>query len=301
MSRVLRVLPLGGCQVHNPLNALHKERLVDASAFKSMGFRRTPVSVTMATTRQLAAYLVGDLELPDWFKSVTWEQVEGLAPSIQVIRDQDYAFLEFFTTQEICVRGLYLNNNTFQSAVIGELAKIGPEEARLGRLWLNDGVFKQQEGLREQYARDITAILPIRSQRDEWLHMAIDEARGVTFALPERIAMLEEVGKYLQIPMALCVHVFKYLSDARPVSWPPDFITESLALAEASKLPIFNPAPMVERLGVAEVLGSDSRHYRPDRYLVVGHEMLHFLNRLTGNNIGFSHKPAPHFSVQQIV
>jgi len=280
MSSPLRLIPFGGCQIHNPMSALQKQGGVEGRAYRKMGFRRTPLAVTIGATQQLSRYLTGEIELPVWLKGVLWDQPDlELKDAAAILAEQDAGLFEFFTDDEVVADGYFLSTHLFQSKVIGPIAKIGKDEARMARMWLGEGVFKQKEDLRAELEPQVRQLLPLESEADEWLHQAVAAARGRRIDLAERTQMFREVKQRLPFECFICLHVFRYFADARVISWPPEFIGESVQLARDTGTPMFDPAPIVAKHGTAEVLESDLRHYRPDRFSLMGEEMIAFIER----------------------
>jgi hypothetical protein len=268
------------------MSALQKQGGVEGRAYRKMGFRRTPLAVTMGATDQLSRYLVGEIDLPAWLKGVLWDQPDlELKDPAAILAEQDAGLFEFFTVDDVVADVYFLSTHVYQSKVIGPIAKIGKDEARMARTWLGEGVFKQKEDVRAELEPQVRKLLPLETEADEWLHHAVAAARGRRIDRAERTRMFREVKQRLPFECFMCLHVFRYFADARVISWPPEFIDESMQLARDTGTPIFDPAPIVAEHGTGEVLEPDLRHYRPDRFALMGEEMIAFIeNERSGGN-----------------
>lgn len=283
----LKVVPLGGCAILLPLKAAAARGLVDVGVFRRVGFRRMPRALTAGALLQLVDFCTGDLDIPAEIQRYCYiDPVD--APSgnrAAAIRQGDMALIELTSPNEITFRGYSLNPNY----LIWEVARLKARDPALAeslRRCLGAGLWRRNERVRAMEARNLADNLRVEDPRDEMLLAVTEEARGALLEEAEIERILRDVERRLDMPVALALHVARYMPDGRPVAWPLGFTETMRSLARRLGWPAFDPAPLVAARGVEQALVPEGpnddllMHYRPAFDAVMGEALHDFIRRV---------------------
>ena len=131
---MISITPFGGCGLHNPLAQVFK-RAGEPGIFGQMGFRNTPFSLSANTNHQLIDYVTGEIDLPDWIRSLAYADgdTQPTKKQGQLIYSGDVALVEMSTPTEFVFQGTLLNINRFEETILNDMAELSSERKIISR------------------------------------------------------------------------------------------------------------------------------------------------------------------------
>jgi hypothetical protein len=272
---MIRITPFGGCGLHNPLAHVYKGT-GDNGIFAKMGFRNTPFSLSANTNHQLIDYVTGQVDFPDWIRSLAYADGETQPSEEQgkLIFSGDVAIVEMSTPAEFSFGGALLNINRFEEVIVSSLSDLASERKLIGR-W-KGALRRANEDVRKQASEEIYHFMPKNTQEQRNLAEFVRGTSSRMLGLEDMTTAIANLRDRLAIPMGLVLYNFNYMPNGTPVSWPADFKENIHQVALRLNMPTVDTADFVAREGVANVMMDDRRHWRPSAFRHVGEILYDF-------------------------
>ena len=256
---MIKILALGGCLLHGPLNRYTKLQFNPLFTLGLKGYARETYS--FGEMRQLVRFVRGEIQIPAGIKVLAgmdpWFEPR---PGIGDFAEADAVLLEPNTAVEI-IHGDYVLNRTAIVKHILEAIRIispGPETARQTNFWMSRGLLGGNDVSQRELGRQLVSLIPETMPFADLVRDVLMNARSeqgdLALGLRDLRAMIDR-------PMGVMTYIFQYMPDGRPISWPSDFRDDVLAAATALNLPVFEPWRLVEQYGAEVVLKEDRRHW----------------------------------------
>lgn len=271
------ILPLGGCLLHGPIS--HYQRTV------------RPVTLRLSAKGVLReTYAIGEMfQIVDFLDGVTAIPREvkpfiGMDADFKPLatadfrRDTDIVVIEPNTSMEIHFDNFILNRTALTAAIVEPIRKLDPsqEMAKKTYTWLNKGVLGGDAFMRKEIGKDLASFVSGRLPACEIIGDILLNATAHQADIQKDMQSLHHL---LNHPMALVTFTFEYLPDGQPVSWPANFMDDTVAAARKLGAPIFEPFKLVAEHGVEQALKPDRRHYADDFVPIVGKAIVDFARR----------------------
>ncbi len=270
---MLRVVALGGCPLHHPLNCMRRDKIA-AELSKAMGFRAPPFALSSGAALQTVRFCRGDLEIPANIRELCYADPKHVPKGNQqlVIAMGDIVLVEMSTPVEVVYRGFILNNNRlkdrFALPLKQRIPSLGPALSR----WRGDGLQKRNHAKRSTAAEYLLANIP-DTDENSFARDVIENTWVRETKTAEIVADLDTLRTELPLPLGIVLHNFNYMPDGRPISWPADFRRNTIEAARQLGVPLYDPADLVASYGAVAALGNDMRHYSPPFRAVLAEEM----------------------------
>ncbi len=284
MQRRLRVIPLGDCSVTIPVMRLQRRKLA-ASAIIDAGCLKWPLCMSFGSAIQMLDVLCGRKTIPSELEDYCYADgtlpPEPLPDARDRLRTADIALLEASTPIEYHFRDFILNRNRVRLHVKSAFKPLGEDAARLADKYIGD---LQKRG-RSEDGPLMVRMLDEAGNNDETLRQVILECTTHLDEEQQLAAKLKLLLAHLPMPVGLVLYNFRYLSDGRVLDWPTGFKknVRSAIAAVNPDIPVFDPAEMVQRVGVDVAMASpDSGHYADNFYDTVADEYLPFIQTVMG-------------------
>jgi hypothetical protein len=241
-----------------------------------MGFRNTPFSLSANTNHQLIDYVTGQVDFPDWIRSLAYADGET-QPSEEkgkLIFSGDVAIVEMSTPAEFLFGGALLNINRFEEVIINNLSDLASERKLIGR-W-KGALRRANEEVRKQASEEIFQFMPKETQEQKNLAEFVRGTSSRLLGVEDMTTAIAELRDRLGIPLGLVLYNFNYMPNGTPVSWPADFKDNIREVARRLNMPSVDTATFVASEGVSNVMMEDRRHWRPSAFLSVGEILYDF-------------------------
>lgn len=268
------ILPLGGCLLHGPIS--HYQRTVRpvTARLSTRGVLRETYAI--GEMFQLIDYLDGVITIPREVKPFL-----GMDNDFEPIstfdfrRDTDIVMIEPNTSTEILFDDFILNRTGVIAEIVEPIRKLDSttEMAKKTHTWLNKGVIGGDVFMKKAIGKELAAL--VAGRLPGWRIIG-DILRTATSRQADVQEDMEALHQALDHPMALMTFAFEYLPDGQPVSWPANFIDDTVAAARKLGTPIFEPSKLVAEHGIEHALKPDRRHYADDFVPIMGKAIVDF-------------------------
>lgn len=275
----IKILPLGACQIQQPIAALHLAGHV-RSAFVECGIQPAPFVYTIKAARQLLAVLRGDEAIDPALARFCFMLMgsEEMQPQ-QILPGCDLAIIEPNYPADIVAEGLILSQQLIKRHLTDPLSTLGPDVRKLCFNWKSKGLLQQDEEIRKSTAAALLKIVPDDMADCETISWVLRHARGVLSHDREVAADLVKLQETLGIPCAIALYAWRYLDDGNPESQPAGFRASVRKMAKLLNMPILDLSGLVRRVGVANAMRPDKRHFQADFLPLAGRSVLYFLEK----------------------
>ena len=284
----LRIIPLGGCPLANPMIRLRK-RGVAASIFNELGFRNSPLSLSAGGALQLVRMCRGELGIPETVRDICYKLPPARMPpgAVGVLSTADLVLIEMSTPIEICYRNYIFNQNRLREYLAREFREMGETAVKTAMKW--DSALRKGDNGRARFLLDDLNEILAREKHGPLLEDIINDTTSRVLGGHDIREVINEIRKLLPLPFGIVLHNFHYMPDGRPVVWPQGFKDDTISAAERLGIATYDPAPLVQEAGTAVALADDLRHYSPFLYEKLADELLSFVCRILGRNPGGDH------------
>jgi hypothetical protein len=158
---------------------------------------------------------------------------------------------------ELTFRGIAVNGQCLLHLVLNEIHRHDALGLKLAQQWLRSGLQQLNEALRADAGAKLLRLIERRSPAADLARAVIEETRSHPADMGADLRRLRDL---LGRPMGVILYYFRYMPNARPLSWPAGFHKDLLAAARELEIPVHDPAPLVIEHGVASALNGN-RHY----------------------------------------
>lgn len=257
----LRVIPLGSCSLTIPLIRLQKRDFV-TSILPEVGFKRWPLSFSPGAALQLLNVARGSLTIPAQYRNVCYSGLpdEVVPDASERLASADLVLIEMSTPFELHFRRFILNHNRLRTYATAIFRPLGEAAEKASRKWLGS-FHKRDEALRAQRAWELIEFLDDGDVEDRHLRAIIAETTARYSGEDQIARYLKMNRKVLGLPIGVVIFIFRYLPDGTPVEWPAGFNDDVRGAAKGLGIPVYDPAPLVQRHGVRTAIDSDGGHY----------------------------------------
>ena len=279
---MLSLVPLGGCPLNIPLKRLYRRKLL-TSAFREAGFKEWPLALSSADAAQLVQFGLGRIDIPERLNRFCYRDPNGgPAPSgSEAFSRAAFILVEMSTPVVIMFGGHVMNHNHFNNFLKQCSADDPQDIQRELMVWRYQGLQLQDEAKRAALAAKLLGHYSAKPDTPEILLELIERARGRSLTAGDMTNDLAAIRAALKLPMAIVLHHYNYLPGARPVSFPANFLADTMEVAKRLGVPFYDPAPLVQRHGTDAAMEADMRHYKKDFNEIVADEYLRFLIRVS--------------------
>ncbi len=270
----MRILPFGGCFLHNPLNGVLRSQ-DQIGIFSEMGLKSGPFSLSANTNNQLFDFLHGRVSFPTWVKNIAYSELlePPTAENAKLIKKSDLALIGMSTPTELVFDGALLNVNRFDEVVDAEFSKT--VEKKLLNSW-RKALMQVNHLARKETSERLYSLLPKETEQQENMANLTLNTYSRTLSVDEMTKSTADLRDRLEVPMAMILYNFMFMPDGRPVQWPAGFKDDCIEVARRLDLPTFDFAPFVAREGVDKVMMDDRRHWNPPYYHKLGEVLYDF-------------------------
>jgi hypothetical protein len=285
----LRISPLGGCPLANPMIRLRK-RGVAISIFNELGFRSTPLSLSAGGALQLVRMCRGEFRIPEIVRDICYKlPPAGMPPrAAEALSTADLVLVEMSTPMEICYRDYIFSQNRLREYLVRELREMGEAAVKTATKW--ESALKKGDNGRARYLSEKLNDILAREKHGALLEDIINNTTSRVLCGDAIHEGINEIRKLLPLPFGIVLHNFHYMPDGRPVVWPQGFKDDTISAAERLGIPTYDPAPLVQKAGTAVALADDLRHYSPFLYEQLADEFLRFFHAILGRDPGADHR-----------
>lgn len=259
---LIRIIPMGGCTLHNPLAQLYR-RHAGRSIFAEMGFRNSPFALSANANVQLVDFTTRKLIIPEWIRHFTYGDGthEPNEDQSGIFSRGEIALVEMSSPVEYMFEGFVLNINRFEEVLLTQLSQLNAER-KLLQTW-RSAMLKNRHEIRKEAAEKLYALIPQEDENQRNLARFVLGTTTRILGTEEMEVATAQLRDRLGIPIGLVLHNFQFMPDGRPVSWPADFKGNSAEVARRLGIPTLDFAPFVEKEGVGKVMAPDRRHWNP--------------------------------------
>ena len=232
-----------------------------------------PETHSLGEMFQVMEILRGQMKVPEELRPMS--RMVDLKPvaGASDFSDIDVALLEPASPIELTFRGIALSRTIIRLKFLKLIVVLHEEKRKLATAWLREGLVGLNETVRAETAAKLVACVPGDSPNDDFIRAVILEMRS---AKTDVLGGFVRMGELLDCPLGVVSYVFRYMPDGRAISWPAGFREEVLAAAQRLKLPVFDPAPLVQSFGVDAALNFDQGHYSRAFLPVAGAGLVEF-------------------------
>lgn len=277
----------------NPIHSLWRTRRVRSFAYETFKGEFSLFALSACAMTQLHDVLTLERTIPEplWGLTYAGTSFRPDETSRAVVAETNLAIVEMTSPLEVIFDGYVLNINRFE-AILGAHFLAADLTKKAYSQWRN-ALMKMSPAL-DEIGADIVRQLPATTDDEKFM---IEIVRGTRCRRLARADMQREIGELkerLRKPMSLIAHNFQFMADGRPVSWPPEFKGDSVAVAEHLGIPTFDFAPLVAREGVPRMMMDDNRHWRDEALPVIADALLDHMHDVVGSRpLAATAKPQP--------
>ena len=274
-----RVLALGSCHVHMPIEDLHGRRLAK-SVMRETAIRTN--SHHFAEHLQLIEYCRGNLQIPREIRQHIFGKpdFDPQSDNGAMVDTADIAMLEVCSQFELMFEQWHVNRNIIADTIIRPAHEWGEAAGKAAINWYWNGFLKTDEEARKALAAKLLEFMPREGAQAEMDRILVREAHAVKLDAATMQRRLKECQESFSAPIAVVTHNLRYMPDGRPLIWPPEFLRTVNDVCRVLDVPIINPCRLVMRYGVASGMTEDMGHYRPDFIPIVADEFLSFIRHI---------------------
>ena len=273
----MRVLALGSCRVHQPLNAV--ELRSEIKYLNRHAWRWPPIYVhDIHEAIQLVRLGIGEIRMPGTIRPFAYQS--GLRWRYRVplplpMRQAEYVVVEICTDKHYEVAGWTLNVNEIERQL-----RVGAGAA--GEAWWQE--IDRGRRPSEAKALAVEAALCARWRTRRWFgegHRLV--LRELTFrylSVSDIAAGMARLQALVARPLLVVPHVVVRLSDGSLLGERLQHVEKTIEAARSLGLPVLDPRVFVERDGQSRALGkggTDFNHYALEYLPVVGREIVEAL------------------------
>ena len=216
-----------------------------------------------------------------------WAPTPGNNPLDKV----DVALAEPTTSVEIEFDGYHLNRGPVRH-LLDDLAKANPLAKKLRFQWYTKGIVAMDDEVKRDVAAQLIPLIPEETPHRELTAEIFRGAVGRRRDIHEGIRLL---ARSLHVPLGVVAYTWRYMPDGRPLSWPDGFHAEVINAARALELPLYEPRPLINQLGMKFALKDDLAHYTHDFEAVVAKHLIEF-----GASVSHINGAAPLFEEKRL-
>ena len=273
MGLVPNILSFGACLVNGPLN--RRAGVNDKVSFARVAQGSIPGVYSFAEMFQVMDMLNGVRDVPREIRPYAGvHDAFKPFPGAGKLTDVDTILVELSAPYNIMFRSCALNRAAIMANITNQIGAVSQHAKKKTTAWMHRGLLQMDESVQAESAEELISLMPSDMPNPQMAKAIIREARATTHDLKKGLVRLRELTH--GIPMGVIVFNFRYLPDGRILSWPEGFREAVISVATEMKLPIFDPADLVLKHGVATALRDDLVHYRPEFMPKVAHALADF-------------------------
>jgi hypothetical protein len=281
---LVRPLPFGGCNLHNPILRAAQDGKIDNRYRHASAHRNWLLTLSPGAMIQAYEFLSGAKTIPsDLQRIYTGEEgyFEPAPNAAEILGECDVAIVETSTPYEFVYRGLILNVNRL-SEFFSEYCQATGTPQRNFDAWRTAHLKQQPDK-----AKELGDALKQSLVQPEWdgvdlIHL-IDNLRCDPLGVDETTKLLGELRERVGKPIGMIIHNFRFMPDGRAISWPTEFKRDSVEVARRLGVPMLDLAPLVVEHGATLVVAEDGRHWNPGAGMaLVGSWLAEFADSVRG-------------------
>lgn len=284
-TRLVRPLPFGGCNLHNPILQVSKEGKLDLHYREASARRNWLLTLSPRAMIQAYDFLKGAKAIPsDLQRIYTGEEgyFEAAPDAPKILDECDVAIFEISTPFEFVYRDLILNVNRL-SEFFSEYCQATGTPQRNFDAW-RTALLKRQT----DKASELSDVLRSSLVEPEWdgvdLADLIGSLKCNQLGVEETTEHVAELRDRVGKPTGMVIHNFRFMPDGRAISWPAEFKRDSIEVARRLGLATFDLAPLIVEHGAPLVVAEDGRHWNPGAGMsLVGSWLADFAESLGDN------------------
>jgi hypothetical protein len=285
-TRLVRPIPFGGCNLHNPVLQASQDGRLDRRYRDASARRNWLLTLSPRAMIQAHEFLTGAKTIPaDLQRLYTGEEgfFEPAPNAPEILEECDVAIIEISTPYEFVYRDLILNVNRL-SEFFTEYCQATGTPQRGFEAW-RTALLKQQH----DKAAELGAALEESLVEPEWdgIHLAdlIGGIRCIELGVDETTDLVAQLRDRIGKPVGMVIHNFRFMPDGRAISWPTSFKRDSVEVAQRLGLPTLDLAPRVVEHGATLVVAEDGRHWNPGTGMaLVGSWLAEFAESVAGGS-----------------
>ena len=207
----LRVLPLGACGLHGPLDVAIKTGAIGKARMSRNGL--VPSTYSFGEIFQLMATYRGEFTIPAELRALCDLQphCEPL-PHTQTLDGVDVILVEPNVPIDLKFRQYCLNRVGIIGKLLDPLKRIVPDIAKPANVWFNKGLMAVNDSVRAAAAEQMLRLIPSEFGLADLAREVFVETRGVRH---DTTSGLKRLRSITSLPMGVVSYVYQYLPDGQ--------------------------------------------------------------------------------------
>jgi len=271
----MRVLALGSCRIHDPLQATRPQ---DEIEYLNLRFRKRPPIYLhdVHEAIQFVRLAQGEIVLPKELLAFAYERGLRQGRRMSLLLEQaECVVVEVCTDKHYEAAGFTLNVNEIERQLL-----VGSGAA--GEAWWRtiDRGQRPSEALAQAVEAELRARWRTRWRLGEGHRLVLRELTFQYLSASEIAKGLVRLQALLARPLLVVPHVAVHLADGSLLAERLQHVEKTVEAARMLGLPVLDPRTFVGRDGQSRALdkgGTDFNHYAADYLPVVGREIVEAL------------------------
>ena len=269
-------------------SAIAEPRRIHAvrNTFVDMG-HDWPTCYSVQEALRTVRFYRGEIEIPEELRHFCAlpSKFDPVTQGGKRFEDADFVLLEPNTNLYHMFSGIPITRTEIDRYVLFPLRTLNEEISNAAIAWFTYGLLDCNENIQKEAAATLIPALEGRVENPRLAREILLGTRSVASDREAYFAAIAELKELISKPLGLVTFTFKYMPSGRGLSWPPDFVENTLEASRQLGIPCFHPAALVRKYGAKVALKEDLQFYRPEFEPVIGDDMMKFCLALAGSGL----------------
>lgn len=273
----LKFISLGSCLVSEPVGPLSQSRRIE-SVLRKVGLR-VAAAYSLDEAIMFIRFLRGELDIPSAFRplcdiSPDWQWQPAAK---ECLAECEMVLVEIYSPIRIGLGPYSFVRGSLISHIADPLRAKREDMRKPLHAWWYQGLLAGNEVVRAEMGEVLAAAVDDQFPSADVVREVLRNALSYRRTQAELIEGIATLQRLIDRPVGLMMPIHQYLPDGRQVPWPPQFIDETFAVAQALGLPIFEPAKVVKDYGVDKAWKGPNGPYQEGFWPVLADALFPFM------------------------